>query len=126
MDYKKYLELIENLESRIFCDFDSVRAFCMQKGFNASTLSRIFNGHQDISVSLYLRICASLNVLPPGSNIRKVPSTISLPDYLLISHDAVFYSCIDLLSEPTSVNALNKISEVKKNLEVKNEMQKTM
>ena len=92
-----YADLIEDLKGKILVRFGSVSKFCMEKNISRQNLSEVFSGHQDISVGLYLRICASLGVVGQGATMTE--SNVSLRDYLSVDHDTVLKSVLSILLE---------------------------
>ena len=94
---KFYPELLENLQMRITAEYGSVKKFAEKTGISRYNLSKVFTGKQDISVSLYLRICEALNVLRPLGNT--INNACTLRDYLSVNHDRIVRSVLALMTE---------------------------
>jgi len=94
---KFYPELLENLQMKITTEHGSVKKFAEETGISRYNLSKVFTGKQDISVSLYLRICEALNVLPPLDNA--INNGCTLRDYLSVDHDRLIESVLKLMTE---------------------------
>lgn len=85
---KFYPELIESMRLKILSQYGSIERFCMEKGFSKFSLSKVFNGHRNISVCLYLKINSSLLGLSPDDN-TDIDQNLTLIDYMKINHDMV-------------------------------------
>lgn len=94
---KFYNIIIENLEQEIAYKYGSIKKFSEQKGFSRFTLSKVFKGHQDISLHLYLKICIALNVLPLGSNLHSNYGG-TLKEYITVDHDRVITSILKIIA----------------------------
>jgi len=75
-----YQNLIEDLRGLIVAKYGSISAFCVKEGVSRQNLTECFQGRQDISVGLFSRISAALNVVggPPSA----VECAVSLRDYI--------------------------------------------
>lgn len=91
-----YDDMIENLRGLILHKSGSISAFAAENGVSRQNLSEVFSGRQDISVGLYLRLCASLNVVGPLPTMSSV-CNVSLRDYLAVDHDTVIRSLLTVL-----------------------------
>ena len=85
---KFYPDLIESMRLKIVSQYGSIKHFCAEKGFSEFSLSKVFNGHRNISVRLYLEINASLLGLSPDDNMN-IDQNLTLIDYMKINHDMV-------------------------------------
>ena len=95
---KIYCEIIENLRSSIVTKSGSVSKFCAENNMSRFNLSAVFNGHQSLSLSLYIRINESLGVLRPGHN-KEFSSTLTLQEYLGLDHGSILQSMFNNIIE---------------------------
>lgn len=91
-----YAEIIENIRLRIVSDYGSISKFCNEKGFNKSTLSRVFNRSQNLSLTHYIKILVSLGVLTPDVNTN-FDANLTVLDYLHIDHNSVSQSFLTMI-----------------------------
>ena len=95
-----YRQVIEDLKMKILTEYLSVKDFCEKHKFGRHNLCRVFARSQVMSLDLYIRICTSLNVLPPGSNLLKGHySSMTLLDFISIPNDIVlsmFHVLLDI------------------------------
>lgn len=91
-----YVEIIENIRLKIVSDYGSISKFCDKKGFNKSTLSRVFNRSQNLSLTHYMKILVSLGVLTPDINTN-FDSNLTIIDYLKIDHNSVSQSFLTMV-----------------------------
>ena len=85
-----YRQVIEDLRMQIKTSYASEKEFCEKNKFGRHNLCRVFAGSQVMSLDLYIRICTSLSVLPPGSNLIKGHySSMTLLDFISIQNDIV-------------------------------------
>ena len=102
-----YREVITALRAEIENQYGSIKQYSEKSkhGFDRFNLSRVFNWHQDISLTTYLQVIAELNLL--GREIQPLPagvgSTLSLRDYLSIDTHAVTQSIMILGMEATAL-----------------------
>lgn len=97
-----YDQLMEDLLFRITSTHGSVKAFSEKFGYNRHNFSKIFNGHQRISLQLYIRVCVSLGVLSPEHNtLINTASDFTLYEYLVVSPSFVHASILEIITNPT-------------------------
>ena len=91
-----YAEIIENIRLKIVSDYGSISKFCNENGFNKSTLSRVFNRSQNLSLTHYIKILVSLGVLTPDINTN-FDANLTVIDYLKIDHNSVSQSFLTMI-----------------------------
>ena len=82
--------------TKIVSDYGSVSKFCDKKGFNKSTLSRVFNRSQNLSLTHYIKILVSLEVLTPDIN-TDFDANLTVVGYLEIDHNSVSQSFLTMI-----------------------------
>jgi hypothetical protein len=93
---KIYTKLLEDLRYKIESEHGSIAKFCKENNMCRFNLSKVFNRHQELSVSHYIRICVALGALGPGHNID-VDTNLTLKDYLRIDHHSVIQSILTMV-----------------------------
>jgi len=93
---KIYTEMLDNLRCKIVSDFGSISAFCRENGFCKFTLSKVFNRSQNLSLTQYIKILVSLNMLPSDSNTN-FNANLTVIDYLKIDHNSVSQSFLNVV-----------------------------
>jgi transcriptional regulator with XRE-family HTH domain len=91
-------ELLENLKAEMIVQHGSVKSFCEANNIDRKNLSKVFLGRQNISVSLYLKICQALGVSCSGHDIPETYKC-TLAEYLRFDHDAIIKSILKLTLE---------------------------
>ena len=61
---KKIQNMLRNMEHEIIAKHGSVKAFCEYADISTHNLSKVFNGHQEISTELFVRISIALEKMP--------------------------------------------------------------
>ncbi|MDD5597258.1 MAG: hypothetical protein PHV82_04900 [Victivallaceae bacterium] len=93
---KIYAELLENIRLKIVSEYGSIAGFCRENGFCNTTFSKVFNRSQNLSLTYYIKILASLGVLPSDSN-TDFDANLTVIDYLKINHNLVTQSFLTMI-----------------------------
>lgn len=93
---KIYIEILENIRLKIVSEYGSISKFCKEKGFCKYTLSRVFNKSQNLSLTHYIKILVTLEVLPSDSNTN-FDANLTVIDYLKIDHNSVSQSFLTMV-----------------------------
>lgn len=87
-------EIVESLRNQILSKHKSIRSFCQENNMCRHNLSKIFQGRQEISIGLFVRINIALGVLCPEHNKYGNLNDITLNDFMQIDSMAIHNAVI--------------------------------